>query len=137
MSLWKFFALFSLTLFSFQNCSSFEGIPLPGFYPYRKKPDFFYDLKLIRSETDETNRRRYDIDIAMSYSRDPEQSIEYEVQFSTLKIPSVCPSKSGFATDDNKRIFVQCLIPVPNENLFVQFILKGPENKNLKKIYKF
>ena len=137
MNLWNFFVLFILITFSFQNCGSFEGIPIPDFYPYRTKPDFFYDLKLIRSETDKVNRRRFDIDIAISYSRDPNQSVNYEVQFSTLKIPNVCPTKNDFSFGDKKRVFIQCLIPIANENLFVQLILKGPGNESFKKIYQF
>lgn len=137
INIWKFFALFTLILLFFQNCTSFEAIPLPEFYPYRTRPDFFHDLKLIRSEIDETNRRRFDIDIAVSYSRNPQQSINYEVQFSTLRIPNVCPTQSGFAFGDKKRIFVQCLIPIPNENLFVQLVLSGPNNESLQKVYQF
>ena len=137
MNLWNFSALFTLVLFFFQSCGSFESIALPVFYPYTTKPDFFYDLKLISAETDDLNRRQYMIDIAMSYSQDPEQSIDYEVQFSTLKIANVCPTQNGSAVADKKRILAQCLIPISDENLFVQFILQGPDNKSLRKIYKF
>ncbi len=138
MSLWSFFVLFILTFFSFQNCSSFEGVhSLSDFYPYTTRPDFFYDLKLIRSEVDENNRRRYVIDIVMSYSQDPEQGIDYELEFSTLEIANVCPTRRGSAVGDSKRVLVECLVPVPDEELFVQLVLRGPDSENLRKVYKF
>lgn len=137
MNPWILFYLLTLVLLLFQNCSSFESDTSLNFYPYKSKPDFFHDLKLISAKTDDSNRKQYIIDFAVSYSEDPLEDVDYEVKFSTLKIPHVCKTLEGVASDDKKHFLASCLIPVSSENLFIQLSLQGPDDKRFRKVYEF
>ena len=113
--------MFTLILFLFQNCSPFESHSVLNFYPYKSKPDFFYDLKLISVKTDNANRKQYVIDVVISYSEEPQQDVDYQIQFSTPKISNVCETLERVAADHGKHFKTSCLIPVSSENLSFDF----------------
>lgn len=128
--------LLSLVFFLFQNCGKFEKVDDFNFYSYSEAPDFYYDLKLLSVELDNHRRQRYVFDLAMSYSHDPEQSISYQVLFSTLDISGVCGGQDGTADDETRHIRLECLIPV-EDKLFLQITLLGPRNEETVQQYSF
>ncbi len=128
--------LFILCLFLFQNCGKFEKIDDINFYSYTEAPDFYYDLKLVSVEIDSYQRQHYIFDLAMSYAHDPEQSITYQVLFSTLDISGVCNGQGGTADDESKNVRLQCLIPI-EDKLFLQITLLGPRGEELVQQYSF
>ncbi len=128
--------LFSLVVFLFQNCGSFEARETEDIYTYSSQPDFFYDLKLVSVETDSTSRQRYVFDLAMSYAPSATQAVSYRVAFSTLGISRVCLSIDGTADEQSKHIRFQCLLPAPDD-LFIELTLVGPESETLKEQFRF
>ncbi len=136
MNIFYRLGLLSLCFFLFQNCGSFEKAEVDNFYSYNEPPDFYYDLKLLRVELDQNQRQRYTFDLAMSYAHDPDQSITYQVLFSTLDISGVCRGQDGTADDDTKHVRLECLIPV-EDRLFLQLTLLGPRDEEVVRQYSF
>ena len=68
MRLFHSLGLMSLCLFLFQNCGEFAAEEREDIYTYDSRPDFFYDVKLITTEVDSANRKRYVFDFAVSFA---------------------------------------------------------------------
>jgi hypothetical protein len=105
-------------------------------YPYARQPDFFYDLKLIKVEIDEVGRESYEFDLVMSYAPNPNQTVNYQVAFSTLERSGICRAVEQSAIGFSKHERVACLLPSPND-LFIQLTLVGPEGEQAVEQFRF
>ena len=132
----NWFFLMSLMLFAFQNCGSFESSGFAGIYSYSSKPDFFYDVNLVSTETDELGRENYIFDFAVAYAHDPNQSVSYRVSYSTLNIVSVCANKDGTADGETKHFRAECKLPTPDD-LYIQLTLVGPQGEQVQEQFRF
>jgi hypothetical protein len=133
---WRHVPLVGLMFVIFQNCGSFEADDRAGIYPYQVRPDFFYDVKLLRVEEDELMRQRYVFDIVASLAEDVGAEISYRVNFSTLIMSAVCQSTQGTVRGNAKHFRTQCLLPVPDD-LYIQLQLFGPQGQELVEEFRF
>ncbi len=132
----KFLTLLSMTFVIFQNCAPFKSADLFQVYSYSERPNFFYDLKLIRVVEDELLRQRFEFDVATTLAEAPAAPVNYRLSFSTLIIPEVCQTLEGVASGASKHFRVSCLMPLPDD-LYVQLDLEGPQGQRQVEEYRF
>jgi len=132
----RLLTLLSFCFVVFQNCAPFESAELFQVYSYSERPDFFYDLKLLRIEEDELLRQRFLFDVAATLAEAPAAPVHYRLSFSTLMIPAVCQTQEGIATGAAKHFRVSCLMPLPDD-LYVQLELEGPQGQRQAEEYRF
>ena len=125
-----------LPLLIFQNCSRFENKTL-GFYYYNSEPDFFWDLKLMRSYRDEQFLTHFLFDFVAAYVKDPFQQVQYNISFHTSSKPNVCRSVQGsFSKDTNHLRVPPCTLAV-KEKLQVRLVLQGPQEERFERILEY
>ena len=132
----KMLSLISFCFVAFQNCAPFESATGFEVYSYRERPDFFYDLKLLRVEEDDLLRQNFIFDIAATMTDAPDAAVNYRVSFSTLIIPAVCQAQEGVAAGPSKHFRISCLMPI-QDDLFVQLELEGPKGQRQVEEYRF
>lgn len=137
MNVWNRMGLLSLMLMMFQACGGpFQANNLYVLYRYREKPDFFYDLKLLKVEVDAENRQEYTFDLAISYAQNPFQEVNYSVQYSTIAISGVCEAFTASALNETRHRQIKCKIPAADA-LFLQLSLVGPNAETTTDIFAF
>jgi hypothetical protein len=132
----RVFFLFSLIVFAFQNCGTFEAANQFQYYSYKSSPLFYFDFKLVEKSMDDLGRQKFVFDVVISYALDLNQSASYSVNFSTKMIPGVCSAATGSAISNSKHFRTECLIPTPDD-LYVQLMLSGPNGESLTQSYRF
>ena len=136
MRLFHSLGLMSLCLFLFQNCGEFAAEEREDIYTYDSRTDFFYDVKLITTEVASANRKRYVFDFAVSFASNPNQSVGYQLQFSTLNFVGVCRTTGDIVDGVGKHFRSECLMPTL-EDIYIQLTLTGPENENVVDQFRF
>ena len=130
--------LFFVFISFFQNCGEFKSPTDESLYSYSSRPDFFYDLRLVKVEIDSLGRKLYEFDLVVSFASDPDRDIHFQIAYSTLNRSAICPTQEFSSLQDGKHHHFQCLLPTP-DTLYVRLslILMGPEGKNEVRQYSF
>ncbi len=132
----KKLGLLSLVIFLFQSCGSYDS-NIEGFiYKYSSRPDFFYDLKLVSVSQDDVGRQTYIFDVAVSYASNLNQSVSYQMAFSTLLRTGICETQDEVALAGTKHERFICKLATPDD-LYVQLTLVGPNNETLVETFRF
>ena len=136
MKAWRKLGLLGLCLFIFQNCGKFERPRNSKFYSYTTAPNFYHDIKLISVSLDSAGREEYVFDFAIAYAHDADQSITYQVAFSTLNFSGVCRTQERIADAETKHFRLSCKMPI-EDVLFLQLTLLGPQGEEFVDQYQF
>ncbi len=132
----RFFGLIFFIIFAFQNCGKFYANDHRSIYSYSSAPDFYYDIKLQEVLIDSAQRESYKFDFAVSFSRNPNSPVSYQINYSTPKLNPSCPPTQGVATQATKHLQLSCLIPT-SDDLYVEIIMVGPGGETVTDQFRF
>lgn len=136
MKFWQRMGLLAVCLSCFQNCGEFKADPYAVYYTYSSRPDFFYDLKMVSVEIDNLGRERYEFDLALSFATNVDQTVNYQMAFSTLDRSGICTTQELSAVGDSKHRRFTCMMPTPDV-LYVQLTILGPTGEQEVRQYRF
>ena len=130
------FGLLLICISCYQSCGQFRAATNVVPYPYTSKTDFFYDLKLVSVERQSDGTEAFVFDLAVSYAANADQTVNYQVAYSTNNRSGVCRTESLSARAETKHHWLRCILPTPTD-LYIQLTMVGPNGEREQLQYRF